>query len=140
MSRLFAMLFAACVLPCAAQDAATQTADDGMLGPLPPAQIYAQLCQGCHMADARGAQGGGRYPALAGNPALASADYVAATIVFGRRNMPAFGGPQPQTTWYPPTWLSDAQVAALVNYLRSHFGNQWRDTIDAEQVRALRER
>ena len=30
--------------------------------------IYKGICQGCHMADARGASGAGAYPALAGNP------------------------------------------------------------------------
>ncbi len=132
-----ALLLALSTAPCAQE---ADPGPDGILGPLSGAEIYAQICQGCHMADGRGAQGGGSYPALAGNPTLASADYTAATILFGRRNMPAFAGPVPQTTWFPPTWLSDAQVAAVVNHIRNGFGNQWQDTISAEQVKALRER
>src|SRR6187399_2263518 len=38
--------------------------------------VYRGVCQGCHMADAKGASGAGSYPALAGNSRLASAGYV----------------------------------------------------------------
>jgi mono/diheme cytochrome c family protein len=33
--------------------------------------------------------------------------------------------------------LSDAQVADVVNYVRSHFGNQWKGSVTADQVAAL---
>jgi mono/diheme cytochrome c family protein len=101
------------------------------------AQIYATICQGCHMADGRGAEGGGRYPPLAGNPALASSAYVAATILHGRRNMPGFAQPRDREFFFAPVWLTDQQVADVVNYLRSGFGNAWTDPISADQVRAL---
>lgn len=101
------------------------------------AEIYAQICQGCHMADGRGADGAGRYPPLAGNPALASPAYVATTILHGRRNMPGFARPLEQDFFFPPVWLTDQQVADVVNYLRSGFGNAWTDQIGADEVRAL---
>lgn len=101
------------------------------------AAIYASICQGCHMADGRGAEGAGSYPALAGNPALASPAFVAVTILNGRRNMPAFARPDGQDFFFAPVWLSDQQVADLVNYLRSGFGNTWTDEIGADEVRAL---
>ena len=34
--------------------------------------LYRAICQGCHMADGKGAQGAGAYPALAANPRLAA--------------------------------------------------------------------
>jgi mono/diheme cytochrome c family protein len=73
--------------------------------------LYAAICQGCHMADGRGAQGAASYPALAGNAKLASAAYVAQTVLRGRRAMPGFG-----------RMLDDAQVAAVVNHVRSQYG------------------
>jgi mono/diheme cytochrome c family protein len=100
-------------------------------------QIYATVCQGCHMADGRGAEGAGRYPPLAGNPALASSAYVAATILNGRRNMPAFARPRDRDFFFAPVWLTYQQVADVVNYLRTGFGNTWTDPISADQVRAL---
>jgi mono/diheme cytochrome c family protein len=101
--------------------------------------IYRGICQGCHMPDARGASGAGRYPALAGDPALASADFVAITLLQGRRNMPAFrAGPDADLFFAPPP-LNDEQIAAVVNYVRSHFGNHFKGTISAPRVKALRE-
>src|ERR1700691_5720481 len=54
-------------------------------------EIYQQICQGCHMPNGQGASGAGSYPALAGDPALVSSQYMALTVLQGRRNMPAFG-------------------------------------------------
>ena len=34
--------------------------------------------------------------------------------------------------------MSDDQVAAVVNYLRSHFGNPYKDAVTAEDVRIVR--
>ena len=39
-----------------------------------------------------------------------------------------------------PTSLSYAQIAAVVNYVRSNFGNNFRDTITPEEVAALDQR
>lgn len=114
---------------------------------LPPAalahadgeKIFRHICQGCHMPDARGASGAGSFPALAGDPRLASARYAAAIILHGRRNMPAFG-PRPDLRGFDAMLhvdLSDAQIAAVVNFIRSHFGNRYADTLDAADVAAL---
>jgi mono/diheme cytochrome c family protein len=34
--------------------------------------------------------------------------------------------------------MSDDQVAAVVNYLRTHFGNDYKDAVSAEDVKAVR--
>src|SRR3954470_14055284 len=81
--------------------------------------IYRGVCQGCHMADAKGASGAGAYPALAGNPKLATANYVVTIVLKGRKGMPALGDN-----------LSDGQVADVVNYVRSHFGNRYTGQIN----------
>jgi mono/diheme cytochrome c family protein len=102
-------------------------------------QIFRHICQGCHIADARGADGAGNYPALAQDRNLQSADFVAATVLFGRRNMPSFG-PRPDLQGWDAFLhvdLSDAQVAAVVNYVRSHFGNHYPDQLTAAEVAAL---
>ena len=116
----------------------------GILNPTPMSatdgrQIYEQVCQGCHMPDAGGAVGAGRYPALAKDPALASRQYMALTILMGRRNMPAFGAKHAIAFGGPPTVLDDAQIAAVVNYVRSHFGNTYTDRITAADVKAFDE-
>ncbi|MFT3789940.1 MAG: cytochrome c [Rudaea sp.] len=91
------------------------------------AVLYHAVCQGCHMPDAKGAEGAGHYPALAANPKLASALYPAITILKGRNAMPEFA----------PV-LSDAQVAAIVNYVRTHFGNQYSDKLTAADIAKFR--
>jgi mono/diheme cytochrome c family protein len=100
--------------------------------------LYQQICQGCHMPDGRGASGAGHYPALAGDRALQSAQFMAITLIDGRRNMPAFGGKSQEGFSYIVPTLDDAQIAAVTNYVRTHFGNQFKGTISAAQVKALR--
>jgi mono/diheme cytochrome c family protein len=101
------------------------------------ADTYGHICQGCHMADARGAIGAGRYPKLAGDPALVSWQFVALTVLNGRNGMPALGTPPGQASEFGAVHLSDARIAEVVNYVRSHFGNKWRDKVTAMQVAAL---
>jgi mono/diheme cytochrome c family protein len=89
--------------------------------------IYRTVCQGCHMPDARGAVGAGPYPALASDPELAEAEYPVLVVVNGSKGMPPFG-----------KLLDDEQVAAVVNYVRSHFGNSYPDSVSPAEVRAVR--
>jgi len=89
--------------------------------------IYRTVCQGCHMAEAQGAVGAGAYPALANNPKLAVSGYPVLVVVNGSKGMPPFGA-----------LLDDEQVAAVVNYVRSHFGNSYPDSVSLEDVKAAR--
>jgi mono/diheme cytochrome c family protein len=100
-------------------------------------QIYERICQGCHMADGGGAVGAGRYPALAKDPTLVSRQYMALTILTGRRNMPAFGARHAVGFGGPPVTLTETQIAAVVNYVRTNFGNRYGDSITAAEVVAL---
>jgi mono/diheme cytochrome c family protein len=100
------------------------------------ADIYGHICQGCHMAQGQGAVGAGHYPKLAGNPALVSWQYVALTVLNGKNGMPGFGWPAGQEL-FGAGRLSDAQVADVVNYVRSHFGNKYKEHVTADQVAAL---
>jgi mono/diheme cytochrome c family protein len=100
-------------------------------------QIYEHICQGCHMADGGGAVGAGHYPALAKDPTLVSRQYMALTILMGRRNMPAFGAKHAPAFLGPPVVLTEAQIAAVINYVRTNFGNHYKDSITAAEVVAL---
>jgi len=127
----------------AAGIAATAGADDSSFAAVATLRnvsgedIYNQICQGCHMSHGEGAAGAGHYPKLAADPALASWRYVALTVLQGRNNMPAFSAPS-QLEWDGPTLhLSDAQVADVVNYVRSHFGNSYRERVTGDDVAKL---
>lgn len=89
--------------------------------------LYRAVCQGCHQAEGEGAVGAGAYPALAENPNLEAAGYPIYVIVHGQRAMPAFGDS-----------LDDEQVAAIVNFIRTNFGNDFQDEASAEDVAAVR--
>ncbi|HEX9404137.1 MAG TPA: cytochrome c [Steroidobacteraceae bacterium] len=127
------------VLLAAAWAAAGAHADDSSFTPLAGgADIYSHICQGCHMAQGQGAVGAGHYPKLAGNSALVSWQYVALTVLNGKKGMPAFGLPgDPPIFPFGAARLSDAQVADVVNYVRSHFGNKWKGNVTADQIAAL---
>lgn len=104
-------------------------------------EIYVHICQGCHMPQGEGAVGAGHYPSLAHSDDLAGrlGQIVAAQVVLnGRNGMPAFGHSQRRNPINDLTLLSDAQIAEIVNYVRSHFGNHFPERLTAAQVAALR--
>ncbi len=39
--------------------------------------------------------------------------------------------------FFPASWLSDTQIASVINYIRSHFDNHFSDAISATDVAAL---
>jgi cytochrome c5 len=90
-------------------------------------ELYTHVCQGCHMGDATGANGAGSYPSLVANKNLQASGYAVHLVVNGRRAMPAFGA-----------MMNDGQVAAVVNYLRTHFGNNYQDAVTAKDVKDVR--
>jgi mono/diheme cytochrome c family protein len=80
------------------------------------------------MPDAKGAVGAGMYPALAKNPKLEVAGYPVAVVTNGQKAMPAFGG-----------MMSDQQIADVVNYVRTHFGNSYKDKVTPADVKSARQ-
>lgn len=92
------------------------------------AVLYQSICQGCHMPEGQGAHSGaGMYPELAENPRLATPDYPTAIMLNGLHGMPSFSG-----------YLNDAQIAAVANYVTTHFGNKSTQSITEQQVKELR--
>ncbi len=89
--------------------------------------LYRTTCQACHMADGKGDEGAGAHPPLAGNPKLKSRHFLAGVILTGYHGMPRFGNQ-----------MSDEQIAAVTNHVRSHFGNDHPTPITPAEVAALR--
>jgi len=90
-------------------------------------ELYRNVCAGCHMPDAMGAQGAGFYPALARNEKLSASGYPVMIVMKGMNGMPPVG-----------EMMTDQQVADVVNYVRTHFSNRYRDAVKPEEVKALR--
>jgi mono/diheme cytochrome c family protein len=110
--------------------AAGATAPDGKA-------IYAANCSACHQASGAG---GGPFPPLAGNSDVSGADTSAliATLLNGRSgpiqaNGKTYGGVMP--AW--KSSLTNAQIAAVLTYVRSAWGNDGA-IVSEEQVAAAR--
>lgn len=89
-------------------------------------EIYEQICQACHMADAKG---GGEYgamiPALAGNANLADKDYPIIILLKGRGGMP----------WFTDI-LDKKQMASVLTYVRGHF-NDYQDPVTVADIERI---
>ncbi len=101
-------------------DAGASPASDG-------ARLFRQYCQACHMADAKGATGAATFPALANNPNLKMAVYPITVVLYGKAGMPWFNGV-----------LTPEEIAAVVGYVRTNFGNNYMEPVTAEEVAKLR--
>jgi mono/diheme cytochrome c family protein len=128
--RRFVLLSCALVAAGAAQ---AQTPDAGFGDPAhfrqrDGAALYHGICQGCHMPQGQGAVGAGAYPALARNQKLATAGYPVLIVLNGSKAMQGFS-----------RMLDDAQIAAVVNYIRTNFGNSYTDAVTAADVAGARQ-
>jgi mono/diheme cytochrome c family protein len=91
------------------------------------ADLFDNVCAACHQPDAKGAVGAAAYPPLAGDKKLASTDFALTVLFKGLRGMPPLG-----------RMMSDEQVADVINYVRTHFGNSYADAVSASQAAAAR--
>jgi mono/diheme cytochrome c family protein len=89
--------------------------------------IYQGICAGCHMSDGRGAAGAALYPALSNNERLTAQAYPITMVLRGNKAMPGFA-----------RFLTDRQVADVVDYIRHSLGNDLPGTASTEDVKALR--
>ena len=89
-------------------------------------KVYVQVCQACHMADGKGGGGAGHIPALAKNANLEDFSYPVSMILQGRGAMPPLGD-----------MLDPAQIASVVTYVRTHFGNGYKKPVKEGDVKAM---
>lgn len=127
MMRSLAVFLASGLLTISHADTAVVGGDTVVFTQKTGQEIYEQVCASCHMIDGKGAQGAGMYPSLSKNPKLGAPAYVVFMVNQGNKGMPGFGGV-----------LNDEQIAAVVNYVRSHLGNEFSDKITAKDVAGQR--
>lgn len=85
-------------------------------------EIYEINCQGCHMADGKGDQNMG-YPALTKSPKISSLTTALEVVANGFNEMPAF-----------KEYLTDEEIAKVVNHIRNNFGNKFNDIAIAADI------
>ena len=101
---LAAAVLAGALLGAASSVAAAQA-------PAAGAALFQQNCAACHQASGSGVPGA--FPRLVGDPiVLGPADRLSALILRGRGGMPSFRDD-----------LNDAQIAAVLTYVRGAWGN-----------------
>lgn len=89
------------------------------------AQVYGS-CSGCHQANGQGIPGA--FPPLAGHAAdlyTTDPDYLAQVVLFGLQGPITVDGAQ--YAGLMPAWegqLTDAQIAAVLNFILSSWGNE----------------
>ena len=100
----------------------------------PGAATYQRQCASCHGADGKG---GGSLPALAGNPAVLDPDPTSLVnlVLNGAAPLENEG----EMDWMPQfrTFLGDSEIAEVVTFIRSGWGNR-APAATAAQVQALR--
>jgi mono/diheme cytochrome c family protein len=118
------------VADTAGAEPAPQTIENSRNGMFPQQTgeaIYKGVCQGCHMSDAKGYVAAGAYPALASNPNLAIAGYPVGVVLHGQKAMPPF-----------EKYFTDVQIANVINYVRSNFGNHFTDKVTPQDIKIQR--
>ena len=101
----------------------------------PGKSVYTQYCLTCHMADGLGVDGM--------NPPLAKTDYVLGdkarltNVLLNGLQGVEIGGEQYHGVMPAQASLTDAQIAAVLTYVRNSFGNK-ASAISAGEVKAVR--
>ena len=101
------------------------------------AMTYLDNCAACHRPDGRGYEG--VFPSLAGNPAVEASNATSVvSIVLGGSSTPRTPNTPAQFAMPAFAWrLSDQEVADVVTFVRSGWGNR-ANAIDEAQVHDLR--
>ena len=115
-----------------------QALDSGKTAGIAGADIYVQQCSVCHRND--GGAVDRMFPPLAGNPVVASDNPISIAHII------VAGGVLPPTNWAPsavamPGYqkiLNDQQVADVVNFIRTAWGNKGTANMTASEVSKLR--
>lgn len=102
------------------------------------ATTYGQICQSCHQATGLGVEG--NFPPLKGSKWLLGDPAVPISIVIaGLQGEITVDGKPFNGAMQPWGMLSDDDVAAVLTYARSQWGNAGA-AVTAEQVKAVREK
>ncbi|MHA7116900.1 cytochrome c [Pseudomonas promysalinigenes] len=103
----------------------------------PGASVYIDNCAACHRTDGQGYTR--VFPALAGNPVVQTADATSLIhVVLAGGTVPATHTAPSNFTMPAFGWrLSDQEVAEVVNFIRTSWGNQG-SQVSAKDVKELR--
>ena len=100
-------------------------------------EVYAIYCQSCHMEDGKG------IPGI--NPPVAKADYMKKptdslinVILKGQSGEVVVNGKKYNVPMPPQEYLTDEQIADVLNYSKNSWGNKIPGVVTPTMVKALR--
>jgi len=99
-------------------------------------EIYKKYCLSCHQANGKGVSG--MYPPLLANPDLKlSSDSLIHTVLRGKAGRLVVNGNDYVGIMAPQNYLSDEQVANVLNFVRNGM-NKFNVQVKPEEVGAIR--
>lgn len=100
-------------------------------------EVYANNCQSCHMEKGEGVEGS--------FPPLAKSDYLMkdpkrsiAIILKGQSDPIKVNGKEYTMAMPAQDYLSDEQIADVINYISNSWGNTYKAVITPAQIKAAR--
>jgi mono/diheme cytochrome c family protein len=100
-------------------------------------EVYAQYCQNCHMEDGLGVAGI--------NPPVAQSDFIKKpakelinNILKGQSGGMSVNGVQFNASMPAQEYLTDVQIADVLNFVRNSWGNKVKGMITPAMVKPLR--
>lgn len=104
----------------------------------PGASVYVDSCAACHKTDGSGYQR--FFPELRGNPVVQAEDPTSLIhVVLGGSTLPGVKGAPSSITMPAFGWrLNDRQVADVVNFIRTSWGNTAKGQVSASDVAKVR--
>ena len=101
------------------------------------AQLYSQNCLACHREKGEGVPT--VYPGLAGSPAVLGDPVELTQWVLSQKRPASIPAGRYPTQMLLFGWMKDEDAAALLTYIRTHFGNA-APPVDAATVARAREK
>ncbi|HEY2675864.1 MAG TPA: cytochrome c [Steroidobacteraceae bacterium] len=101
------------------------------------ADLYSQNCLACHREKGEGVAG--VYPSLAGSPAVLGDPIELTQWVLSQKRPASIPAGRYPTQMLLFGWMKDEDAAALLTYIRNHFGNA-APPVDAATVAKAREK
>lgn len=99
-------------------------------------EVYTNFCMSCHMADGKGSD---IYPPVAKTDYLKkSAKTLINIILLGQSGEIVVNKKKYDALMPAQAYLTDEQIADVLNYIRNSLGNKIPGTITPQQVKALR--
>lgn len=100
-------------------------------------ELFQRYCATCHQPDARGVEGA--FPPLRQTEwVLGDKGRFIRLVLYGMQGPIEVQGETYNNVMTPHGFLSDEQVASVLTYVRSNFGND-ADAVSADEVRRVRE-